>query len=187
MKKLLSVILFSLALSGYLLVYGASVGNELSQGVVRFHILANSDSQPDQKIKLAVRDYVSASLKDGKVSTEAVERLANEYLSENKIGYSATATRERVFIPKKSYKNITMPSGYYDAIRLSLGNGEGENWWCVAYPSLCFTESFSGELSEDAQKMLSDRISAESLSVITGKREYRLFIVDMVGKILNKI
>ncbi len=192
MKKVLSAVLFMLSVSVYVLVYGQTVGKELTDNVLRFHIIANSNSNQDQEIKLAVRDFVSQELTDTEISpktaeyVEKAENLANEYLRENDVSYTAVAKKERVYIPKKSYKNITMPSGEYDAIRLSLGKAEGENWWCVAYPALCFSENFDGELSDDGTKKLSESISGEALSVIEGEREYRLFIVDLVGKMLNK-
>ncbi len=193
MKKILSVTLLLLSAVSYMLLYTAFVRGELSDNILRLHILANSDSEKDQNIKLSVRDYISEGLRECTVSPKSdeyisyVEALAKDCLREMGTGYSAKAERERVYIPKKSYKNITMPSGEYNAIRVWLGEGKGQNWWCVAYPSLCFSESFDGSLSEEAMNKLKKTLSPETLSLITEKKEYRLYIVDLVGRIMEKM
>lgn len=193
MKKLFSVLLAALSLMSYALIYAETVNTELSSGLLRMHIIANSDSEEDQSIKLGVRDFVSKGLSDcGNLPSspeyvQKAELLANEYLAELCVPYSAKASKERVFIPKKSYKNITLPSGRYNAIRLVLGDGEGQNWWCVAYPPLCFTEDFDGALSENGEDVLKENISEEAYSLISGDVRYRLLIVDVIGGIIGKI
>ncbi len=193
MRKTLSVLLFLLSVCSYMLVYSVGVQSELSNKLLRFHIIANSDSESDQSIKLRVRDYVSEALAGENLSPNSIEyiqkaeQLANDYLCKNAVPYKAKATREHIFIPKKSYKNITLPSGRYDAVRLRLGEGEGENWWCVAYPALCFREAKDGEMSNASKKELQNMLSEESYSVITDEVEYRLFIVDYVSKIMEKL
>ncbi len=191
MKKLLSITLLALSIFAYMAVYATTIQSELSDNLLRFHILANSDSEHDQGIKLAVRDYVSKGLAGETLSPDSseyakrVEQLANEYLANNNIEYSAVATKECVYIPQKSYKDITLPSGNYNAIKLSLGEGKGENWWCVAYPSLCFNEAYEGSLSENARAILEKNISDEGYFLITEKPKYRFFAVDMICKIFR--
>ena len=82
--------------------------------------------------------------------------------------------------------DITLPQGYYNAIRLTLGEGNGENWWCVAYPSLCFKESEDGKLSESGKELLKEKLPDECYKIITDERKYRLFIVDFICGITQK-
>ena len=77
--------------------------------------------------------------------------------------------------------DITLPQGYYNAIRLTLGEGAGENWWCVAYPSLCFNETKSGKLSEPGKKILKENLPDDCYQIITEEKKYRLFIVDFIS------
>lgn len=119
---------------------------------VRIHIRAHSDSDLDQSIKLDVRDnvvaYLVPLLKDCKNATQAkviigdnlddICAVANQQLCG--AGYTAQARLCKEDFPKKSYGSLTLPSGSYDALVLELGEGAGENWWCVAYPPLCFVE-----------------------------------------------
>lgn len=119
---------------------------------VRIHIRANSNSELDQSIKLDVRDcvvaYLVPLLKDCKTAAEAKEiiggrldsicEVANGQLGD--AGYSAKARLCKEDFPKKSYGSLTLQAGSYDALVLELGEGTGENWWCVAYPPLCFVE-----------------------------------------------
>ncbi|MBS7297538.1 MAG: stage II sporulation protein R [Eubacteriales bacterium] len=193
MKKVFVGILLVTVLLSFATVYAEIVNEIISAGVIRFHIIAASESEEDNRIKLDVRDYVSEHIKDTELvaySREYVkecERLANVRLEETGTGYKAKATFEKVYIPKKSYKNITLPSGKYNAIRLVLGNGEGENWWCVAYPPLCFTEEVGGILSQDGEKKLKNELPEDIYGMISGDCEYRFFIVDLIGNISNKL
>ena len=140
MKKLFTLLLSLLLIFSYALVYADGMSRAISEQVIRFHILANSDSQYDQSVKFKVRDYVSENLGDIDYDVnylEKIENLANRKLLNLGVDYRAKAQYEWVYIPKKEYKNLKFPSGRYKAVRLILGKGEGENWWCVAYPPLC--------------------------------------------------
>lgn len=191
MKRILEAALAALSIFAYAAVYAGGYSQDISDGILRFHILANSDSEYDQQVKLAVRDYVCAGL--GSASAEPcsqeymdnIETLANEKLAELGAPYGADLTVERTFIPRKSYKNITLPAGNYNAARLVLGSGEGRNWWCVAYPPLCFTEDTAGALSERGESVLRERMSQESFEMITSEAEYRFWIVDFMGNLMK--
>jgi len=186
MKKLFTLLLSMLLIFSYALVYADGISKAISERVIRFHILANSDSEYDQTVKLKVRDYVSKNLKDTDYDVnylEKIEDLANRKLSDMGVDYRAKAQYEWVYIPKKEYKNLKFPSGRYKAVRLILGEGDGENWWCVAYPSLCFTESVSGNLSKKGEERLKNSLSPDSYDIVTGKKEYKFFIVDLMEHI----
>lgn len=191
MKKILETVLAVLSIFAYCTAYANGFSQELSDGILRFHILANSDSEYDQQVKLEVRDYVCGRLGEcakepcSQGYMEKIETLANEKLDMLGAPYDASLRAERVFIPKKSYKNITLPAGRYNAARLVLGSGEGRNWWCVAYPPLCFTEDAAGELSEQGENLLREKMSRETFDMITSEAEYRFWIVDFIGNVMK--
>lgn len=192
MKKILALCIVATAVMSYAVVYAVTVNESLSSGIVRFHIIANSDSEKDNRIKLDVRNYISEKLANSNLSpytqsyAKECERLANIRLKEMGAKYTAVAKFERVYIPMKSYKEITLPSGYYNAVRLILGEGRGENWWCVAYPALCFSEEMEGALTKKGTEKLIKIIPQDIYEMITDDVKYKLYIVDFVGKLLEK-
>ena len=122
--------------------------------LIRFHVIANSDTLYDQSIKLKVRDaviekvnYVLNSAKNEKEAEQLLERhskeileTANNILTKENCGYTATAKLGTSIFPTKTYGNITLPAGKYNAYKIILGEGKGKNWWCVLYPPLCFVD-----------------------------------------------
>lgn len=124
---------------------------ELAGQVIRLHVLANSDSQADQELKLAVRDRVLEQAEDLYPEDATLEQ-AREILEDNldelaaagqqvvdEAGkdYLVTAQLEECWFPTKEYENFALPAGEYTALRVVIGEGEGQNWWCVAFPPLC--------------------------------------------------
>ncbi|HOK82133.1 MAG TPA: stage II sporulation protein R [Clostridia bacterium] len=138
-----------------LIVFAAALAacTPSKSGYVRIHIRANSDSEADQQVKLEVRDqivaYLTPLLKDCKSAKEAkeiiesrldeIEEVANGVLAGS--GYGARASLTNEYFPEKDYGNLTLEAGNYDALVVRLGSGEGANWWCVAFPPLCFVPS----------------------------------------------
>ncbi len=134
---------------------------EISNDTFRLHILANSDSEADQALKLKVRDDVlqfTKSLFENANSKQEAESLVSAnlqaiantaYQSVLKNGYSYNVKAEvtQMYFTTRYYDNYTLPSGKYDALRLTIGEGEGHNWWCVMYPSICI----SAEEEKDAK------------------------------------
>ena len=167
-------------------VYSVSVQDCLSQNLLRLHVIANSDSVTDQSIKLGVRDRILECAKES--GTENFNDAAQEYLEEIGAPYGAEVTNERCYVPAKSYKEITLPQGKYNCIRVVLGEGAGENWWCVAYPPLCYTESMFGGLSEEGMAELEGMLDDEAVRTIVndGKVNLRFKIVDVIQQILFK-
>ena len=123
-----------------------------SENVVRIHIRANSNEAEDQRIKLKVRDniidYITpliASCKDAKEVKNVLKNnlstfnsVADEVLSENGFDYIANSRITNEYFPTRNYGEKVFEAGYYDALIINLGSGEGNNWWCVAYPPMCF-------------------------------------------------
>lgn len=121
--------------------------------VFRLHVIANSDSEGDQAVKLQVRDAVIQALgeMDGAQDREQAEAYAarhldeliaaaNRVLAENGFDYSAAAEIGSFDFPEKEYGGVTFPAGEYRALRVTLGQAQGQNWWCVLFPPLCLLE-----------------------------------------------
>lgn len=188
MKKYLTALMVLGAMLCYALIITEPSAFNLSRGLLRFHIIAESDSEEDQRIKYDVRDYISKKLSGCEFVSLAdyaakAESFANERLDSLGAPYNTKASIERVYIPKKTYKNITLPAGRYNALRLELGRAEGENWWCVAYPPLCFAEEISAELSPEGEEKLRENLTEDEFELVTSKPKVKFFVVDLMGKI----
>lgn len=178
-------------------VYYLSLSDDLSENLIRLHVIANSNSESDIKVKEETRDFILDNMKgiitDTSDSSDILkelprlEREANRFLEKSGIGYSARVEAEKTEIPRKEYNGIVLPKGEYRAIRVFLGEGKGENWWCVAYPPLCFTEEVTGGLSEDGKELLKGIIAPESYRLITSEIKYELKLVEVARKVINEI
>lgn len=139
--------------------------------VLRLHIPANSDSEYDQQIKLQLRDLIlseygallaeydslSSAIERAESLLPEIERSACGFLSEMGAGYSAKAELTEMYFTTRSYEDITLPAGEYTALRITLGSGEGKNWWCVMFPPLCIP--VVSEFDESAAEPLPDSFS----------------------------
>lgn len=128
--------------------------------VLRIHIRANSNIQCDQDVKLKVRDsvidFITPLLIDAEDVTQVksilstnitnIVNVANETLKANGFSYKASAYIDNEYFPTRVYEEYTYPANYYDALVINLGSGEGDNWWCVAYPPLCFVADGEGDV-----------------------------------------
>lgn len=165
---------------------------EIPNDVFRFHILANSDSEEDQALKLKVRDKVlertkilfdtanskSDAEKFVKANLETIEEIAQNEVYKNGYNYPVKAEVVNMHFDTRYYESYTLPSGMYDALRITIGNAKGHNWWCVMYPSICISTVDEGK---DRAK---DALSDDEYSVVTDdKVEYKFFIVELFQKI----
>lgn len=168
--------------------------NEISNEVFRIHILANSDSQADQNLKLKVRDEIlaySEELFNSANSKEEAEKIVQENLAEiiavaqKKVydegyDYKVNAEITNMYFTTRYYEQFTMPSGMYDALRVTIGEGEGQNWWCVMYPSICLSASI--ESDEKAKESFTDN---QYDIVSSGEYQYRFKVVEIFEKITS--
>lgn len=134
----------------------------LEKKLIRFHVIANSDSAEDQALKLKVRDkvleYITPKLKNSKSidesrkilkdNDEAIRKIAESVISKNRYKYGVKTELSYEKFPVKTYGNITLPQGEYEAYRIIIGSGSGQNWWCVMFPPLCFIDITKGEVSK---------------------------------------
>lgn len=178
MKKVLAVficifVIFTLN-ANKTKVKSESVQKDIASKIIRFHVIANSDSKSDQALKLKVRDkvleYIQPKLKNSKSIEESREiikknndkiiTIATEVIKQNGYNYTVKANLSNENFPIKTYGNITLPQGKYEAYRIIIGQGQGQNWWCVMFPPLCFVDITKGQVAykqteEDMKKILS--------------------------------
>ena len=183
----------------------SSAAPAVSEEVIRLHILAASDSKEDQNIKLALRDVLLPYLHTATVAAEnkqdamenltsqcsALTEIANSFLAAHNIAYAATVSVERVYFPVRIYGSQTylsdqaviFPPGYYDSVQVVLDSGKGHNWWCLAYPSLCFIDASYDYVPKDsdAYKIKIGTMSKSSLEkLFYGTTPYGQKTTDIV-------
>ena len=147
--ELLILLLLAVFLSGFTALERQQ--QRISDCMIRLHVVANSDSKEDQDVKLQVRDAVlscaeeitknAGSVQEAKTALisnlEQLESAANDTLCKLSSTDSATVTLQRELFDVRDYDTFSLPGGYYDALRVTIGAGEGKNWWCVVYPQIC--------------------------------------------------
>ena len=164
-----------LALAVTILWGAASLGQqeELGRKVIRLHVIANSDSPEDQALKLRVRDRVlaraqeileqSADRAEAEIrlreSLPELEAIAEETVRANGYDYAVTAELEDTAFPTKEYDGFSLPAGEYLALRILIGEGVGQNWWCVVFPPLCTAASADVPETALAAGLTEDQVS----------------------------
>lgn len=150
-------ILITISCIAIALILGLSglVEQESQVQYLRIHIRANSNSEQDQTVKYKVKDNVVEALipllsqiesfEEAKCviseNFSMIEQVANQTLQDNGFSYTSSAMISNEYFPTRTYENITLEEGYYDALILNLGSGEGDNWWCIVFPAFCFTQT----------------------------------------------
>lgn len=154
---------------------------ELADSMIRLHVVANSDREEDQKLKLAVRDEVlnvaanlypeNATLEEARaVLSDNLDRLSQagqQVVQEWGENYPVSAQLERCWFPTKEYEGFALPSGTYNALNIVIGEGVGQNWWCVAFPPLCL-----GAATETVETAVeSGNFTVEQAALVTERNE----------------
>lgn len=182
MRKMCILLTVTVLLGGAV-IYAEGMKADISSAVLRLHVVANSDSEYDQALKLKVRDAVreefskgikyAESKEDAILSAEemkgALKKAALKVIENEGASYSVNVTVGKESFPTKEYGKIALPSGKYDAVKVKIGAAEGKNWWCVLYPPLCITDSSCLELNDEAYELLSQDLTKEELGIITRK------------------
>lgn len=166
------ILLILTILMGFLLFYTYIGDRENNhEGIIRLHVIANSNTVGDQALKLKVRDAIIAYMEDQedlatvdetrdflKGDLNRLETIADGIIAAEGYDYTTKADIGVRYIPEKTYGDITFPAGNYEALNITLGKGEGENWWCVLFPPLCLldegTENDPDVVSQDQQLKL---------------------------------
>lgn len=166
----------------------------LQKDVLRLHILAASDNDADQRLKLLVRNRILAGTADWLSGSKEemmaelsgrlpeIEAMAGEVLAEEGCSLPVRAELAQSFFDTRIYGDKTMPAGRYDALRVVIGEGEGRNWWCVLYPPLCLPAA-------EAEALLDDAFSPEEQAVLDGGQRFkvRFWTVEMIERIIDTL
>ncbi len=203
MKKIKYILILLILLISFIFIsissYAHTISQDLSNNFFRLHIIANSDSTEDQNLKLKIRDniieYMNALSYDGLSKKSAIEltqnhlsefqKIAESTISSSGYNYPVKLSIGNFYFPTKYYGNISLPAGYYDALKIEIGNASGQNWWCSLFPPLCFVDISSGVIDDTAENDLKNNLSDEEFAIITGDSEnikLKFKIVEMLSK-----
>lgn len=170
--------------------------DDIRPQVLRLHVLANSNSEEDQALKLKVRDAVlsegektlgtsySKSDAQEKISEclPLLEKAAQDEIKRNGYNYSVSVEIGKSYFPTKTYGSVTLPAGQYDAVRVLIGSAKGRNWWCVMFPNLCLPAA-------QTEPKLEDVLSEDEIKLVKSKPKYeiRFWIVEKYEQIKEKL
>ncbi len=177
---ILSILLF-IYTSICALSYAQTVSSDISDSVFRLHVIANSDSVEDQNLKYKVRDklieYMNTLCANETSKEEAIkiaeshkdefQKIAETTIKENGFDYSVKINIGNFEFPTKTYGDISFPAGYYDALRVEIGDAKGQNWWCVMFPPLCFIDVTSGVVPDESKEELKENMSSEDYALVS--------------------
>ena len=161
--------------------YVNAVSEDIADSVFRLHVIANSDSKEDQDLKYKVRDAVLEYMNNISAecsSKEEVIKLAYEHqndfisvaekvIKENGFDYNVKIEIGNFEFPTKYYGDISLPAGFYDALKIEIGEAKGQNWWCVMFPPLCFVDVTSGVVPDESKQIMQNNLSDEEYSLIS--------------------
>ena len=178
---LILFILFSIYTTICAISYVQAVSSDISNSVFRLHVIANSNSDDDQALKYKVRDnllhYMNDICSNCKSKQEAInivtehndkfKQIALETIKNEGYSYNVNINIGNFKFPTKHYGDISLPAGYYDALKVEIGDAKGRNWWCVMFPSLCFVDISSGIVPNKSKEELKNVLSDEEYSVIS--------------------
>ncbi len=182
-KILLSVTAIAISLyMAFSCTYFTASAQTVKDDVVRLHILANSNSETDQEVKLKVRDALlktnasilsdSVTKENAKEHFEASKKIllktAKETLKENGFDYDVNITLQEEYFETRTYGDLTFPAGQYTALKVVLGEGEGKNWWCVMFPPLCIPAADGLETNEST----ADYLTESGEKIVSGGNKY---------------
>ena len=191
-KKLIEGLFLLLGLSTLFLgmeyIKRQQMQQEIAEKVVRFHVIANSDTKEDQALKLKVRDavggYMSEKLHGVTSKKEClaviseneakIQKTAEQVVAQEGYDYPVETFVKEVKFPVKSYGEYTFPAGNYEALEVVIGAGCGHNWWCVMYPNMCFSGSVYEVVEEDAKEALEEVLSPEEYEEVLSSGNYKV-------------
>lgn len=156
-------------------IFAQENGDKLYSDIIRFHVRANSDSEEDQELKMAVKEDVVAFLNPllsecknvGESRNVIIENLQNIYttaihtITEQGYDYTVRVYLTEETFPEKTYGDVTFPQGDYQALRIDIGEAKGQNWWCVMYPPLCFIDESTAVVDAKGKEILKENLTPE--------------------------
>ena len=204
MKKSLCIFVFIILILCLILFsaqsYAKTISSDLSNNFFRLHILANSDSVEDQELKLKVRDKIIEYMNNHNFTSKEdaiyyvennlseLYKIAKNTINDNGYNYSINIEVGNFYFPTKTYGNLSLPAGFYDGIKIEIGNAEGQNWWCSLFPPLCFVDISSGIIEETDLNVLEKELSNEEFNLITEQNtsntdiKFKFKIIELLNK-----
>ena len=198
--KLLNIsLIFSLVLCMSISVYAAGLNNRIKDTTLRLHVVANSNSQEDQELKLRIRDVIlegvdgifqAQSAKEAKETareqTEKIRKIAREEIAKSGKTYNVEVLVSKEYFETKEYGDFVLPAGMYDAVKVIIGEGGGKNWWCVMFPPMC-----SGAVEDSEIVTYYEHEAGPGAALIIGgtkkKVELRFKSLDVIGAFIEKM
>lgn len=161
-----------------------NLAQRVAPEILRFHVLANSNSRRDQSIKLAVKDFLLEELNQPGVQAESksalcayvtkhhsrLEQKAEAFMASAGYSYPVRISVTQCYFPTKSYGDLTLPCGTYDTIQVRLGEARGRNWWCMIYPRLCFLDVSHAAVPDSSKEELRRLLQEEDFDALLDKR-----------------
>jgi len=185
----------------------STASEDYKNKLIRFHVIANSDSEEDQNLKLKVRDAVIDYLQPKLAASNSIdesekiiiseydelENISKNIILENGYEYDVNVGIDYSQFPTKQYSNVVLPAGEYKALRIIIGEGSGKNWWCVMFPPLCFVDEEKGLIDKDTDEKLREVLTEEEYELITqsnkkqvNRVQVKFKIVEVLQNIINK-
>ena len=182
-RFLIVLILFSFFIFISAASYVNAVSEDIAQSVFRLHVIANSDSKEDQDLKYKVRDKVLEYMNEismdcsskeevillAEEHKEEFKKIAEDVIKENGYDYTVNISIGNFDFPTKTYGDISLPAGEYDALRIEIGEAKGQNWWCVMFPPLCFVDVTSGVVLDESKEVMKENLNDEEYNLISDK------------------
>lgn len=167
--------------------------SSIANQVLRFHVVANSDTDEDQQLKLELKSWLLESLApylsecpDVQSATYwiqnhllYIQELSEEFLRAKQSSDCVQVSCDTSYFPIKNYGNYTLPPGDYTALRVRIGQAQGHNWWCVLYPQLCFTDETTADFPEESTQLLQENLSEHDYATISGQIPIRWKIAEL--------
>jgi stage II sporulation protein R len=199
MKKITISLIIGLCLIIGLASYADLTQASLADNFIRLHVIANSDSEYDQMVKLKVRDAIleksnnlfinCSNIKETKEKVsqnlDLLEISAKQTVAAYGQDYNVDIQTGTFYFPTKYYGDIVLPAGEYEAVKIVLGKGKGHNWWCVMFPPLCFVDSSHACMSDEVKNDLKNNMSEEDYKLITQASRNKNVNVKMKFKIVE--
>ncbi len=173
----------------------------IASEIIRFHVIANSDSARDQAVKLVVKEALTATLRPKLQNAQNIEEARNilknnldemvaisdRIIKENGYNYTAAAFLEEGYFPLKVYGDLSLPPGEYEAVRVELGSAKGQNWWCVMFPPLCFVDATYSVVPESSKEELKYVLTDEEYQAVFSKEEPKIKVKFKLLSVLKDL
>lgn len=195
----LILIAFTALTINFVMMQSIKEVSTLADEVIRFHVVANSDTMEDQLLKQRVKDEVIAYIEPLtktcrdinetrqliKEQLEPIKEIAEKVVSDYQKDYEVYVTLDTANFPTKAYGDVVFPAGKYEACRIIIGEGKGENWWCVMYPPLCYIDAASGVVPLEGKEQLEEGLTEEQYQLVTNKENKRYHIRFKIVDTIN--